>query len=250
MPLVIRACFRLLLLAAWSLVATPVALLVGLAALVRPEIAARIGPSLLALFAQGVLLILGIRPKVEGERPRPGSFAAPNHWGYVDVFVLGALYRSLFVSRADVAHWPVLGPFSRVAGTLFIERSRRRDAARVGSEIERHLRLGRCVTAFLEGGSGRGDVVRPFKPPLLEAAAASGAPCVPVAIRYRLPRDPGSDPSECVAWVGEVTFTRHVWRLLHLRRIEAHVRFGAPRTGGDRKALARQLEEDVRAALA
>ena len=74
------ASVRLLLLALWSLVAAPVALLAELAILVRPETAAQLGPALLTPFARGVCLILGIRLRAEGAPPPPGSFVAPNHW--------------------------------------------------------------------------------------------------------------------------------------------------------------------------
>jgi 1-acyl-sn-glycerol-3-phosphate acyltransferase len=173
----------------------------------------------------------------------------PNHWGYVDVFVLASLYPSLFVSRDDVARWPIVGIFVRSGGTVFIRRESRRDAARVVEEIVDCLRRGRSVTAFLEGGSGTGVDVRRFRSPLLEAAATAGAACVPVAIRYLLPSNPDLDPSATVAWT-DGGVGSHLWRLMHVRRIDARVEFLAPRTGTDRKTLARVLEDDVRAAMA
>jgi 1-acyl-sn-glycerol-3-phosphate acyltransferase len=245
---VIRAGLRVLLLALLSAVAAPVALVVWLVTFGSGAARARTGPFLHRWFSRCVCAILGVRVEATGEPPRGACLVTPNHWGYVDVFVLGSLYRSLFVSRADVARWPVAGAFARAGGTLFLRREVRRDAVRVGADVERHLRLGCRVTVFLEGGAGDGVSVRPFKSALVAAAVAARAPCVPAAISYSLPADPDMDPSRVVAWAtGDLL--PHVGRLLTTRRIAAKVAFLPPRTGADRKHLARELEADVRDAL-
>lgn len=246
----IRASIRIALLALWCVAATPLPLLGALFTLGRPRARARVGPRLMRGFSRGICAILGVRIERRGEIPPDAAcVVAPNHWSYLDVFVLGSLYPTLFVSRADVADWPVFGFLARSGGTLFLRRELRRDAARVGGEIGRHLALGCTVTVFLEGGAGTGVEVRPFKPALLESAAAAGVPCVPVAIRYRLPLDPSADPSRVVAWL-DGGFLAHLSRLAGTRRIDATVAFLPRRSGTDRKELARRMEADVRAAVA
>ena len=233
-----------------SLIVAAASLLVTIATLGSRRARARTGPSLLRAYGCGVCRVLGVRIDARGSPPSGRAcLVAPNHWGYLDMFVLAAVYRGLFVSRADVADWPVVGMFVRLGGTIFIRREVRRDAGRVVEDVVDHLRRGHCVTAFLEGGSGTGVDVRRFRSPLLQAAAATGAPCVPVAIRYRLPADPGLDPSATVAWV-DGGIAGHFWRLLHVRRIDVRVEFLPARTGADRKQLARLIEGDVRAAMA
>jgi 1-acyl-sn-glycerol-3-phosphate acyltransferase len=245
---VIRVWFRLAAVALWCLAATPLPLAARLITLGRPGARARGRTVLMTGFSRGLCRILGVRVEVRGAPPPAPAFVAPNHWGYLDIFVLGSVYRGLFVSRADVAGWPLFGFLSRSAGTLFLRREVRRDTARVGGEIGEALRDGFRVTAFLEGGAGPGTEVRPFRSALLESAVAAGTPCTAVAIRYELPRDPALDPSEVVAWT-EGGFVPHVVRLVRARRIVAHVTFLPPRTGADRKELARLLEADVAAAL-
>jgi 1-acyl-sn-glycerol-3-phosphate acyltransferase len=245
---VIRAAARLAVLLLWALVNSWPPLVIALVTLGNRRARLATGPVLMAIFARGACAIMGVHVERSGELPPRGAcFVAPTHWGYVDVVVLGSLYRTSFVSMADIAGWPVLGFYARAGGTLFIDRSRRSDAARVAPQVEEHLRRGCRVTVFLEGGAGRGDVVRPFRPSLLEAAVATGAPCVPVLVRYSLPRDPGLDPGRAVAWT-ELSLPGHFWGLLHLRRVDARIAFLAPRTGTERKALARSIEDDVRRA--
>jgi 1-acyl-sn-glycerol-3-phosphate acyltransferase len=245
----IRAWIRIALLTLWCLAASPLPVLAALVTIGRPTARARSGPWLMRGFSRGVCAIFGVRIERRGEPPPVGGcLVAPNHWSYLDVFVLGSIYPTLYVSRADVADWPIFGFLARSGGTLFLRRELRKDAARVGGEIERHLRLGVTVTVFLEGGAGTGVDVRQFKPALLESAVATGVPCVPVAIRYRLPRDAGADPSRVVAWL-DGGFVPHLRRLAAMKRIDATVGFLPPRTGTDRKDLARRLEEDVRSAV-
>jgi 1-acyl-sn-glycerol-3-phosphate acyltransferase len=245
----IRACVRLALVVAWSLAAAAATVAATLLTLGTRRAGARVGAFLLHLYSVGICRILGVRVETSGAAPTTGScFVTPNHWGYVDVFVLASVYRGLFVSRDDVARWPLVGVFVRSGGTIFIRRERRSDARRVVAEIAERLRAGLRVTAFLEGGSGTGVDVRRFRSPLVEAATTSGAPCMPVAIRYALPSNPELDPSRAVAWTDD-GLGAHIWRLMHVPRIDAHVAFLAPRTGTNRKELARQLEDDVRVAM-
>ena len=245
----IRAAIRIVLLAIWCLLAVPFAVGCVLATLGRPSARMRLGAFLNRYFSRGICGILGLRLRRVGAPPPPGGcLVTPNHWGYVDVFVLAALHSTSFVSRADVAGWPVIGAFARSVGTLFIRRAVRRDTASVGDAIARHLRAGGCVTVFLEGGAGSGATVRRFRSSLLAGAVTTGMPCVPVAVRYTLPEDPDRDPGEAVAWTAG-DFLPHAGRLLRLRRIDAEVTFLPPRTGADRKRLARELESDVRAVV-
>jgi 1-acyl-sn-glycerol-3-phosphate acyltransferase len=245
----IRATLRLAALVLWTLAALAFLLAAALVTLANRNVAARLGPALLRAYACGFCALAGIRVARTGALAPAGALVTPNHWGYVDIFVLGSIYRGVFVSRADVAGWPLVGVCARAAGTIFLRRELRKDTVRVGTEIARFLRAPCRVTAFLEGGAGDGTRVRPFKSALVESAVVTGAPCVPVAIRYRLPRDPDADPAVAVAWI-EGHLVAHLFGMLRLRRIEADVAFLAPRTGTDRKALAKQLEADVGAALA
>jgi 1-acyl-sn-glycerol-3-phosphate acyltransferase len=194
--------------------------------------------------------VLGVRIETAGEIPEGAVLFTPNHLGYLDLVVLLSQFRTFFLSRADLREWPLLGPASRIGGTLYIERSRRRDTRRATAEVEERLEDGLAVTVFLEGGAGDGIQLRPFRSSLLEAAVRTGVPCVPVALWYELQPDAPGPVSKVVAWADESPFLSHAWRLAGLRRVTARLRFLEPRTGTDRKALARGVESEIAAALA
>ena len=69
---------------------------------------------------------------------RPGaSLLVANHVSWLDILAVhAACPRARFVSKADVLHWPLLGWLIRGAGTLFIERDRKRDALRAALDLE------------------------------------------------------------------------------------------------------------------
>ena len=89
-----------------------------------------------------------------------------------------------FVSKADVRHWPLIGSLARGAGTLFIERESRRDAMRVVHHMAERLTAGDVLAIIPEGTTSDGVSLLPFHANLLQAAIATNAPVLPVALRF------------------------------------------------------------------
>ena len=171
----------------------------------------------------------------------------PNHLGYLDVIGLAVASGALFVSKADVQRWPLLGRLFHGTEHMTIDRASRmglRDArARVGAK----LRAGARVVVFPEGTSSAGDAVLPFKPGLFQAALDAGVPVIPVSLRYHAGRSQ-LDPAEQLAyWRPEHTFAPHLWEVLRHPGARIEVTFGAPQRGhGDRRALAEATHAAVR----
>jgi 1-acyl-sn-glycerol-3-phosphate acyltransferase len=184
---------------------------------------------------------------VEGRPPEPPFFLVSNHLGYVDVVVLGAQFPCVFVAKADVAHWPVFGALCRVADTIFIDRTSKRDIPRVIARIRQVLASGRGVVVFPEGSSTNGAEVLRFRPSLLETAAIAGIPVSYASLSYSTP--PGAPPAHrAVCWWDEQTFASHFLGLLGLPEIRASVTFGGETIQErDRKILAERLQYAVRA---
>jgi 1-acyl-sn-glycerol-3-phosphate acyltransferase len=188
--------------------------------------------------SRGVLALLRAEVRVSGPVPEPPFLLVTNHLSYVDVLVLGSRLPVRFVAKAEVRRWPLLGPLCRGLGTIFIDRSDRRDIPRVLAEIERSLDRGEGVILFPEGTSSSGESVLPFRSPLLALPARLGLPVHAAALRY--------DPS-AVCWWGERSLAPHLLDLFRLKRIEATVDFAPePVVDSDRKRLAERLRDAVR----
>ncbi len=185
--------------------------------------------------------ILGMRVIVLGPHPPPGALLVANHLSYVDILALGAVVPVVFVSKAGVRRWPLWGAAAKLGGTVFVDRSRARDALPALRQIRKALDRGDRVLIFPEATSTRGDTILPFKPALLDAASATGRPVYWATLSYHTPAHEAS-AQDRVCWSGNIGFVPHALGLLALRGFRCVLQFGNdPLVSGDRKALARML---------
>ncbi len=197
------------------------------------------------LWGKAVMRVLAVRVERRGEPPKDGFFLVANHLGYLDIPLIASQVPTAFISKAEVANWPLIGWAARSVGILFLRREDKRDLLRVTELLENERRLGNGVVFFPEGTSSEGHQVLPFRPSLLAPAASGRIPVHYAAIRYAVPQ--GCTPaSESVCWWGGRTFGSHILGLLRLPYIEASVSFGeTPILDTDRKVLAERLWEAV-----
>lgn len=189
--------------------------------------------------------ILCIDIRVTGAPPLAPFFLTANHLSYVDIVVFSALLPCRFVSRGDLAHWPLLGYLSRSFDTIFIDRNRQRDALRVNQEIATALRTGPGIVVFPEGTTSSGETVLPFRTALLEPMVKNGFPVSVAAIKYSTGMSM-FPVAQTVCWWGDMGFASHFLRLLQIPGIKADVSFGEDRlVGHERKQLGNALRSEV-----
>ncbi len=198
----------------------------------------------LRIYGANSLRCAGIACHAPGPPPSRGMIVS-NHLSYLDIAVLASTGPMVFVSKAEVASWPFLGSLARCGGTLFLKRGQRSHVAEIAAAFRPIIEAGTVVTLFPEGTSSGGDRVLPFRPSLLEPAAANGWPVTPAWVTYDI--DPGEGTlGDDVAYWRDMTFAPHFLNLLAKRSVRARVYFGPPLVGiTDRKELARRLHEGV-----
>jgi 1-acyl-sn-glycerol-3-phosphate acyltransferase len=196
---------------------------------------------MLRTWGRSAAAIMGMRIETDGESPLPPFFLVSNHLSYVDIIAYAACLGCVFISRGDIADWPVIGLFARGVGTIFINREKLLDIPRVIGEINEALDEGLGVVLFPEGSSGAGDRVLPFHASLLDPAAKANYPVSYATIRYQT--EPDETPAYmAVNWWENVTFESHARELLKLPNFEAFITFGSHAIrSDDRKALAKSL---------
>ncbi|HEY5344978.1 MAG TPA: lysophospholipid acyltransferase family protein [Verrucomicrobiae bacterium] len=192
--------------------------------------------------ARAHLKIFGGSVKISGAIPKNGLLVS-NHLSYLDIVVICSVTPTVFVSKAEVRHWPVFGALAKMGGTIFIQRERRLDVGAVNDEIEKALADSALVVVFPEGTSSNGETILPFRAPLLEPALRGGCEISVACLRYEV--DDGDPKTEVCYW-GDHKFFPHLLNLLGKKSVRATLHFGKfNRTTDDRKELAKQLHAAV-----
>lgn len=195
-------------------------------------------------WTRALLGVFRVQLRVIGSPPNEPCFLVANHLGYVDVLVIAARVDATFVSMKELERWPFFGLMARQFGTVFIDRSQKRDIPEVNVEVEAALARSGAVVIFPEGRHTRGGSVLPFRPALLEPAARGSHAVAWAVLHYST--GAGDPPaSQSIPWV-DVPLARQALVLLALDRIVATLEFGAEiERGDDRKQLAAALHARV-----
>lgn len=164
---------------------------------------------------------IGLHLQCQGAPPPQGMIVS-NHLSYLDILAYSAVAPCVFVAKQEVAGWPVLGLFARMAGTIFVDRTRRMKAGETNLAIADALRQGAVIVLFPEGTSSAGHSVLPFHSSLFESLAQLNSTISPAAIRYEL--SDGSVSEEVCYW-GEMTLAPHLLNLLRRRRVRTQIVF-------------------------
>jgi len=189
-----------------------------------------------------LLRVFRVETQCAGDIPSSGLLVC-NHLSYLDVLVLATLAPCVFVAKREVRHWPVLGWFARLAGTVFVHRERRSHVVATVDEIEAALQTGAVVVLFPEGTSSGGETVLPFKSSLLEPAARGTGSLTAGYLQYKLG---DGDVGEEVCYWKDMTLLPHLINLCRKHSIQVSVHFNHLREGNpDRRLLARQLHAEV-----
>lgn len=191
--------------------------------------------------------ILNLDIRVHGEPLDQHAMWISNHVSWLDIPVLGAHFPVYFLSKAEVAGWPVVGWLARAAGTLFIQRGSG-DAGKVETRLAGHLLAGRNVLFFPEGTTTDGERLKRFFHKLFGAAVKAQVPLQPVLVCYR---DEHDDLHPHAPFIGDDEFLDHAIDILRGDRmvVDVMVLPSVMPDGRDARGLARDMEAVMAAAL-
>jgi 1-acyl-sn-glycerol-3-phosphate acyltransferase len=196
-------------------------------------------------WARYFIKISNMKIEVLGTPPRAPFFLVCNHLSYTDIPALRAVVEGIYVAKGEIDGWTVAGKIVRDMGTIFVNRSNKRDIPRAGVDVLNALERGEGVIIFPEGTSTKGDEVLPFKSSFLEFAAKTDLPVYFCSISYKTPMSE-PPPSYAVCWWDETTMGEHLWRFFQLSEVTAIINFGEePITNPNRKELAKELWQSV-----
>jgi 1-acyl-sn-glycerol-3-phosphate acyltransferase len=205
--------------------------------------------------------LIGIEVRVIGEiatrsgSGRPIVFVS-NHSSWIDIPVVGGVLDGCFVSKGDVAGWPLVGTIARMGRSIFVSRTRT-STGREREAMRTKLTDGDNLILFPEGTSSDGSRVLPFRSSFFALAEtkpgerAEDLPLIqPVSVVYdRLGGLPAGRASRPVfAWYGDMDIASHFWRLTQHIGLRATVLLHSPMdpaTFSGRKALSQAVWQVV-----
>jgi len=174
--------------------------------------------SLVRWWSARLLAILGVRLSVQGALQHSSIWVA-NHISWLDIVVLMAIAPSRFLSKSEVANWPLIGWLAKRAGTVFIRRGSG-ESELVALQLKHLVELGDRVLFFPEGTSGGGEPLK-FHARLFSLPVTLVSAVAPVALVYR---DEKISPRADLAYVGEQTLMQSLTHLLAQPNLVAEVR--------------------------
>ena len=201
-------------------------------------------------WASKVLQILEI--EVHCNQAPDADFAGlvvSNHLSWLDVLVIQSLMPGVFVAKAEVRYWPLIGAMARNCATIFVDRATARSAHAMVDSTVAAFELGHAVIAFPEGTSTEGHDLGRFHANVFEGAIRAQAPVQPVCLRYV----DGSTglPAESAHFTGETTLLASLRKVIATSAIKTQVHFGPHigAAGHTRKTLCHQAHRVIRTQL-
>lgn len=176
---------------------------------ISPQAARRV----VALWSQAMLACLGVSlriPNTTSLNMQQTALVVSNHISWLDILALQASVPVVFVAKSEIKSWPVLGWMVSLAGTCFIDRSRRTALRTVHSTLTTHLQTGQSVCIFPEGTTSNGQQVLPFHAGLMQAAIDAGVPVQPMRLQYSHIAAAYIDDLTLLTSLGNILLTPHL----------------------------------------
>ncbi|WP_394261404.1 lysophospholipid acyltransferase family protein [Moraxella boevrei] len=166
-------------------------------------------------FCQSIHLdVIAVKPI-----PQNHALWTSNHISWLDIPVVGSIIPTFFLSKAEIAKWPLIGWLARTGNTLFIQRGSG-DTGSVSEQMGKFLQAGSPVVFFPEATTTDGKAIKKIHGKLLQSAIDTGVNIQPIVIAYV--NDKGQ-LDESIPYFGDMNFLESVKRVLDNRPAKAYV---------------------------
>lgn len=202
-------------------------------------------------WARRVLLILDIEVQCDGSSSTTcAGLVVANHLSWLDILVIQSLMPGVFVAKAEVQRWPLVGSMAQACETIFVERSSPRSTRAMVEGTMKAFEQGYSVVAFPEGTSSDGSDLAVFHSNIFESAIKAQTHVQPVTLRYV--HGATGLPTDAALFIGNMTLVSSLRQVMARTTIRTHVHIGERlySQGQTRKSLAHQAHQSIRGQLA
>lgn len=167
----------------------------------------------LRTWAEKLLKILNFEVVIKGKVPESfgGLLIMSNHVSWLDIFALNYIHPIRFVAKQEIRQWPILGGMVARGGTVFIDRTDKKDAVRISKNIAVCLQEEGTVALFPESTTTNGLRLLPLKAALFEASIIAQKQVQPVALLYY---DEEHQRSTTASYEGETSLFQSLFAIL------------------------------------
>ncbi|MEW6054331.1 MAG: lysophospholipid acyltransferase family protein [Nitrospirota bacterium] len=189
-----------------------------------------VGPRLVQFYSKMCLVIFRVKIDHVEKHSRihkvgKGILIISNHTSFLDIFVLSALFGTVFVSKAELKLYPIIGQIAWLMGVIFLDRESSRERIRVLKMIA-HTCSSRILAVFPQGTTGRITERLPFSRGIFKVIQLNPElTLVPVTLHYQ-------DDAE-IAWHTPQTLREHAVRVCSRKGISVKVIVHNPVTFND-----------------
>jgi 1-acyl-sn-glycerol-3-phosphate acyltransferase len=180
------------------------------------------------------LWMMGIKVYVrEGVPPREAGILMANHRSYVDVMFFRSATPQIYLSKAEVKSWPLIGWGAKALDVVFVDRSSKESRSASRAQLADRVQRGLSPVVFPEGTTVDRGLLE-FNPGMFFTAAELGVPVVPFVMEY-------SDPK--MAWVDDDTFVSHLLKMLTRPAWHVDLYIGEPVRNTDGTRLLHEIRD-------
>lgn len=179
---------------------------------------------------------LRVNVQAIGEPARDrGLLFVGNHISYLDIAILlGIAPQISFVSKKEIASWPIIGLGARTLNTIFVERESQNSRKLARETICNEIKKGARIVLFPSGTTCMTES-KPWKRGSFEIAQELKIPIQPFRIRYT--------PIRKAAFIADDIFPIHLFQLAQAGGIRAHIEFHSPVFVDDAKESCHHWQE-------
>jgi 1-acyl-sn-glycerol-3-phosphate acyltransferase len=207
----------------------------------------RIGPKLVQFYSKICLMIFKVRVEQINNHhnmrePENGTLIVANHTSFLDIFVLSALFGTVFVSKAEVKYYPVIGQIAWLMGVVFLERTSAHEKLRVLNTIAQGCK-DKIIVVFPQGTTSSSAARLSFSRGIFKVIELNpDISLLPVTLYYK--------EDATIAWNKPQSLKEHAVRVSSQERINIKVIMHQPVTiaqykGKTASEICRMVEQTV-----